>query len=276
MSALPPISSWTRLDLHMHSNLSDGRYSPNAVLERAAKGALDVIALTDHDLPSGLPQGRVTVNGHPLYVLHGAEISGHYQGVEQHLLVYFPGPMPQHFADFCRELAAKRAHRYERAVHNLAIEGLPAPDDAAWQGERSLTRLHLSQALVDAGHAESLHDAFARFTGRSTGNVPNVELSFVDAIKHARAAGGITSWAHPALDNVRKWLPDLAAAGLQGVEVFRPPVGGKTRRELGRLARKQGLVLTGGSDWHGWRHHQLGEFAVLGQQTLAFNKALAA
>jgi len=264
------------MDLHMHSDRSDGRFDVDAVLHKAAAGGLDLIALTDHDLPSQAPAGRVVIGGQPLHVLHGVEVSGVYEGVELHLLVYFPGAMPEGFRVFCQDLARRRADRYETARERLGLEGLPAADAAAHAGERSLTRLHLSRSIVDSGHARNLADAFKRFTGDQHGNVPNVELAFVEAIRVARSHGGLTSWAHPPLEQAKAWTRPLAQAGLQGLEGLRPGLGKKTRRTYSKLARKHGLVLTGGSDFHGWSPQRLGDFAVQSQQTQAFQKALFA
>lgn len=270
----PTLQPWSRLDLHMHSDRSDGRWSVDEVLRRAAGGGLDVIAITDHDLPAQAPAGRICIGGQPLHVIHGAEISGVHEGVELHLLVYFPGEMPEAFRAFCTELAAKRAHRYEQARENLGVD-LPAADDAAQRGERALTRLHLSRALVEHGHAKNLSDAFMRFTGDRHGNVPHVELSFIDAIGIAKSHGALTSWAHPNLEHARQWTRGFARCGLDALEGLRPGLGKKTRRTLAKLARENGLVLTGGSDFHGWSPQALGDFAVQGQQATGFTRLLA-
>lgn len=260
----------------MHSDRSDGRYAPEQVLKLAGQARLDVIALTDHDLPAQLPVGPQQVDGHRVHVLHAVEVSGWHGDQELHLLVYFPGEMPQDFRLFCTELAKHRADRYTRALENLALEGVEPPDQASKDGERAITRLHLAQALVDAGHAESLRDAFGKHVGNHTAKVPHVTLSMAQAIARAREAGGLTSWAHPSLDQARAYLPGLVELGVQGVEVFRPRVGSKTRRELGRFSRKHKIVSTGGSDWHGWYRHELGEYAVQAQQLGDFFEALKA
>jgi len=272
---LPTIRPWTRLDLHMHSNLSDGAHDPQELLRLAARGGLDIIALTDHDLPSALPAGRVVVRGHPLWVLHGVEVSGHHQGVELHLLVYFPGEMPEDFKAFCRAQAQARADRYDQALERLGLEDVPEADSAARAGERSLTRLHLSQALVKAGHTQTVREGFDRFLGAGHGKVPTITLSFEDAVAAALAAGGILSWAHPSLEQCRAWSGVIAKMGVHGMEAYRPSTGKEHGRKIRSLARKNGMLLTGGSDWHGLRH-QLGDFALQGQQVESFTAALRA
>lgn len=268
------VKPWTRLDLHMHSNRSDGTKDPDEVLRLAAKGGLDVISLTDHDLPCALPHGPVVVNGHPLWVLHGAEISGHYQGVELHLLVYFRDAMPESFRAFCRGLAQARAERYEQALENIDLD-LPPVDAAARAGERSLTRLHLAKDLVEAGHATTIQDAFTKHLGSQHGKVPTVTLSLEDAVKAGLEAGGILSWAHPSIEQVKTWSRDIAQMGVHGMEAYRPGISKEHRRKVRSLARKNGMLVTGGSDWHGIRK-RLGDFHVQGQQAVDFTTALSA
>jgi predicted metal-dependent phosphoesterase TrpH len=106
--------------------------------------------------------------------------------------------------------------------------------------------------------------------------VPPIELPFVEAIRAATAAGGLTSWAHPSLDDAQKHVKAFVAAGLRGLEGVRPSLDRRTRNGLKNLAEKHGLLLTGGSDWHGWDGGELGTFAVTGERARAFARALYA
>lgn len=265
-----------RIDLHMHTNLSDGRYPPDEVLRRCALAKLDLVAITDHDLPPAWPRGWTEVDGHRLYLLHAAEVSGVYEGTEQHLLVYFPGEMPEGFRELCRTQAQLRAERYEIARGRLNLDGVPPADPAARAGERALTRLHLAQAVAAAGHTKSTREAMDRYLAEGRDLVPNVTLDWFEAIRIARAHGGLCSWAHPSIDRAKQWTRTFAAAGLQGLEALRPGTGGAYRSQMRQLARKSNLFLTGGSDFHGWSPGVLGEFAIDAQQADGFLRALAA
>jgi predicted metal-dependent phosphoesterase TrpH len=249
-----------RFDLHLHSARSDGRCAPDEVVERCASGGLDVIALTDHDLALGLEPGPREVGGRVVHLIAGAEVSGVHQGREYHLLVYFPGEVPEGFRSFCTQRASSRAVRYDSALENLGLSGLDGPGEEARAGELALTRHHLARALVQAGHARDLRDAFARFA--NDGHVPLVDLPFVDAIRLVRQHGGVTSWAHPPVQALEDHLPTFVAAGLQGVEGFRPCLNARERRRILQLAKRHGLFLTGGSDWHGWHDGNPGLFSV--------------
>jgi predicted metal-dependent phosphoesterase TrpH len=258
----------------MHSTRSDGACSPEQVLEFCAAGGLDVISLTDHDLSTELAPGRHTLGKRDITVIAGAEMSGVLDGEEHHLLVYFPGCIPDSFRAFCIERVQERANRYESAVGSIGLPGLPEPCDRAREGERALTRHHLARALVDAGHAADVRDAFKRFAAHSHGHVPTVTLPFVDAIRLAREAGGVTSWAHPRFNALEAHLPKLVEAGLQGLEGIRPGMNSAERRKVRKMAQRHGLFLTGGSDWHGWRDERLGLFSVSRPELAGFLAAL--
>jgi predicted metal-dependent phosphoesterase TrpH len=257
-----------RIDLHMHTDRSDGRFPPEDVLARALAGKLDAIAVADHDLPNALRPGMHEGAKHQLRVIAAAEVSGSHLGREFHLLVYFPGEMPADFQEFLRGRARVRANRYDRAVEKLGFANLPVADAAAHAGERSLTRHHLFHALRAGGHVRDMREGFALLGG--SGVVPLIELPFVDAIRIARAAGGLTSWAHPSLVDAQAYTPTFVAAGLQGLEGVRPNADRRTRNGLKALAERHDLLLTGGSDWHGWHETQLGMFAVTGERARDF------
>lgn len=254
-----------RLDLHMHSDRSDGRLSPRRVLEKCAQSGLDVISLTDHDLPPVLAAGKHSIAGRTIRVLHGVELSTMHENTEQHLLVYFRDEIPADFAAFCRELVIARADRYDTARQRINLPDIPPADEAARRGERSLTRTHLSQALVKAGYARTMDEAFERWTGERAGLVPPVPVSFLDALARAKAAGGVTSWAHPSLRRAEEWVATFAEAGLDALEVYRPSHGRAKREALTKLAWRHGLHLTGGSDYHGWTPGELGAFSMPGR-----------
>jgi 3',5'-nucleoside bisphosphate phosphatase len=266
-----------RLDLHLHTTRSDGRHEPDVVLERCARGGLDVVALTDHDLATSVSPGVHRIGERDLLVIAGAEISGMLGGREHHLLVYFPGEVPEGFRSFCAAQCQERAVRYVRALDALGITDVAPPGPAAERGERSVTRHHLARGMVSAGHVTNVREAFARFLGDAHPYVPPLSTSFVQAIHVARSFGGITSWAHPPVAQLEPMVPELAAAGLHGLEAFRPAATSGDRKKVRSAAQRHGLVLTGGSDWHGWGDEgDLGLFRVLSNEIRPFLDLLLA
>lgn len=263
-----------RFDLHLHTELSDGRYPVDETLERCAAAGLEVVALTDHDLATTADPGPQMVGGRRLHVIHGAEVSGVHEGREYHLLVYFPGEAPTGFRAFCEEQMKLRAARYDAAVEAIGLPGIAPPPEGAHEGQRAVTRHHLARAVVEAGHAPTLQQAFRDHA--HDGNVPRMDTPFLECIRVARAHGGVASWAHPPVRAVEKFLPDFVAAGLQGLEGLRPGLTRSDRLAYKRAAKKHGLLLTGGSDWHGWPGLDLGLFHVRPHEVCAFTDALAA
>lgn len=265
-----------RFDLHLHTTRSDGAFPLDEVLERCVAARLDAVAITDHDLVGDLDTEMRRIDGKELMLIAGAEVTGQHEGQEFHLLVYFPGPVQQGFRDFCTSQIKGRAARYETALSNLGMVG-EGPDDAAWRGERAVTRFHLAQALVRDGRADNIGDAFSRYLRAEHGKVPQLDLPFVDAIRIARGFGGVTSWAHPPLDAFTRYIETFAAAGLQGVEALRPGLNRTARRTYKKACQRLGLFATGGSDWHGWaRPQDLGLHSVRKHELKDFLEALAA
>lgn len=267
------------IDLHLHSTRSDGTLSPEDLLRGCARVGLELVAITDHDLTHDVPHGEHDFDGHALRLVAGAEISGVHAGRELHLLVYFPGAVPAAFRAFCQAQCRERADRYQQAVTRLDGQldlTLAGPDDAATQGERALTRLHLAQAMAAAGAVRHWRDAFARYLGDQHDIVPPLSLAFTDAIRIARAHGGLTSWAHPSRLQLTTHLEAFVAAGLQGVEGVRPFLSSNDRKMVRTAARKHQLYVTGGSDWHGDRDGALGTFQATAGEVDDFLRALAA
>lgn len=263
----PALFECARCDLHVHTNRSDGRYPFDEVLRRAAARALDVLAVTDHDAPPDA-WGPQTVDGHPVHLVAGAEVSVRLGDTEQHILVYFPGAVPDGFRALCAAQRELRARRWDDARAKLQLDAPPAAEARA--GDRSLTRFHLAQAMVAAGRAPTIGQAFRQVLGDDRRVVDNPFPAADALIGAARALGGLPVWAHPGRRETDRWLDGLAAAGLVGVEAFRPANNAADRKYLRKRAQALGLVLTGGSDWHGWHEPPLGTFAVTGERARAF------
>ena len=263
-----------RLDLHVHSTASDGAWSP-AKLVQAAVGRLDVIALTDHDTLAGFEPASSACAGLPLDVLPAIELSSAHRGREIHVLGYLVDPAAPALRVHEARAVSARERRMEAMVGRLKARGVAvdmgAVVDAAGPA-RGLGRPHLARALVEAGYAAGVPDAFDRWIGnRQPAYVPVELLDPAGAVRVVRAAGGIAVWAHPPGELVSELLPGLVQAGLRGVEVYRPRARADQVARLEATAHTSGLVVTGGSDWHGpGAGTFLGEFYVTGEELAAF------
>jgi predicted metal-dependent phosphoesterase TrpH len=267
-----------RLDLHIHSTASDGAWAPAAVA-RAAAGRLDVIALTDHDTLAGVEPARAAAAGLPLQVIPAVELSSTHEGREVHVLGYFVDPTAPALREHERRAIGARELRMEQILTRLRGQGvhveMSAVIDAAGPERTTLGRPHLARALVRAGHASSIPDAFDRWIGDAQpAYVPVALVDPAGAVEVIRAAGGLAVWAHPATDMMDALLPPLVRAGLRGLEVYRPRAGQDLIGRLERAARTAGLFVTGGSDWHTPEAgSQLGDFHVTADELGPFLEA---
>lgn len=265
-----------RIDLHAHSNASDGTDSPAELVAAAVAAGLDVVALTDHDTVAGHAAAAAAVHaladGTRLTVVPGAELSCVVGGVSMHLLAYLFDPEEPEFAGE-RELVRTDRFRRGRAIVERCRE-LGA--DIDWEqvqriaGDGSVGRPHIASALVEAGVVATVSDAF---TGQWLANggradVRKHETDPVRAVRLVRAAGGVPVFAHPGAVKRGRTVPDqviadLAAAGLAGLEVDHTDHDEETRQRLRGLAGELGLLVTGSSDYHGSRKTvRLGEYTT--------------
>lgn len=253
-----------RIDLHAHSAASDGSDPPAALVAAAVAAGLDVVALTDHDTTAGWAEARAAAPA-GLRVVPGAEVSctaADPRGtpVTVHLLAYgFDPAAPALVAEQLR-LRVERRGRLRQMVARMAADGLPVDEAAVFAGldeDVPAGRPHLARALVRAGVVGSVTEAFDRYL-RDGGpyHVRRADTPVRDAVRLIAEAGGVTVLAHALANRGGAVLsPDaiaeLAAVGLSGLEVDHPEHDLKARARLRSLAADLGLVVTGGSDYHG-------------------------
>ena len=259
-----------RIDLHLHSNASDGSLAPADLVRAAARVGLSVIALADHDTTAGVP-AAIDAAGDAVRVIPALEVSTSDMGSELHILGYFVDPMHAALLEYTRSAAVRREERVHAMLDRLDALGMRLEMDdvlaEAAQGTRMLGRPHVARALVRRGYVGSLTEAFDRYLGDGQpAFVPMDLISPAHAIELIHLAGGLAVWAHPPVDGVEGEARRLAALGLDGIECFRPRVAPEDARRLRALAASLGLVASGGSDWHGDWSGPLGGFHVAREQ----------
>lgn len=266
-----------KLDLHMHTTFSDGTRPPEEVVELAIAGGLDVISITDHDNSLGVASAQRAAEGR-IRVIPGIEMSSRWSGESIHILGYFVDPAAAALTAHYRSLLESRHTRMSRIVERLAEQGvrvgLEHVGEERASGRVPYTRPHLARAMVREGYATSVTDAFDRYIGSDCPAYVLVESPTPEEVVGSiRAAGGVAVWAHPAVRHMTELLPRLVAAGLQGVEVFRPWPR-RVREAVAAHTRRAGLFATGGSDWHGRAGDgELGDFFVPGEDVREFLEA---
>jgi 3',5'-nucleoside bisphosphate phosphatase len=248
-----------RADLHSHSSVSDGTEPPAAVIGRAARAGLDVLALTDHDTVAG---HREAIRGLPtgMTLLPGAELSCRLEGHSVHLLAYLFDADNDALAGELAEIRESRLFRAKAMVDKLARLDVPVTWEQVSEvaGGGVVGRPHIARAMIDAGVVGSIEEAFTSdwLGPGGPAYVSRYALDPARAIRLVRSAGGVTVLAHPR-GRGRGWrlpdavIADLSRAGLTGIEVNHPQHDEGERGRLGELARTLGLIASGGSDDHG-------------------------
>jgi predicted metal-dependent phosphoesterase TrpH len=244
------------IDLHIHSNRSDSPLSPQEVVRIASEGGLRAIAVTDHDSVAGVKEAMEEGKRCGVEVISGVELSVSDGVSDIHILGYF---VDYENEAFQRELEVFRLARLERVKKILAklkelevdIE-LDSVLKIADNG--SIGRPHVAEALLDSGYVDTFEEAFRRYIGhRSPAYVPKMLLTFEDAFKLITGAGGLSVMAHPGTVQRDDLIPEFVGLGMHGIEVWHPKHNRSTVKYYMELAKRYGLVVTGGSDSHGSR-----------------------
>ena len=259
-----------RIDLHTHSNASDGTQPPAEVVTSAAEAGLDVVALTDHDTSEGWAEAVAAGGRLGVRVVPGVEISCLRGGVSVHLLSYRHDPTDEPLGRMLAESRTSRAGRARRMVERLAPDtGLRWEDVLEHvHGTATIGRPHIADALVSLGIVADRDEAFATLlSGRSRYFVPQSAPDPVEAVRRVRAAGGVPVIAHPAASKRGSCIGDtdieaMVEAGLVGLEVDHRDHSDAERAHLRDVARSLDLLVTGSSDYHG-----TGKRNLLGENT---------
>lgn len=251
------------IDLHLHTTASDGRCTPTELVERAAQAALTVLAVTDHDTTAAIDEVQELAAGRGIEAISGIEITALDDGRDLHVLGYFLDPRNEALDRF---LAAQRAARLARAEAigaRLAALGMPVDlgplfARAAADSRRSIGRPLVARAMVEAGYVADTQEAFDRWLGAGcpafvprSGAPPDVVVAII------HDAGGLASLAHPGKLRREPSVAPLAEAGLDAIEVFHPDHDAALVDRYLAVAREFGLLVTGGSDFHGDPAHGL-------------------
>ncbi|HLV05263.1 PHP domain-containing protein [uncultured Georgenia sp.] len=256
------------IDLHAHSDRSDGTESPAQVMVAAREAGLDVVALTDHDTWDGWEEAAAAVGRTGVALVRGAEISTSAGGISVHLLSYLHDPDARGLGAAVRRARDSRLGRARRMVQRIARDF-----DLTWEEVEArlepggtVGRPHIADALVARGYVTDRTTAFAEIlSSRGPYYVPYDAPDVVAAVELVRRAGGVPVMAHPRAASRGRVVQDevieeLAAAGLAGLEVDHRDHDEGARAQLRDLARSLGLFVTGSSDYHGaGKPNRLGE-----------------
>lgn len=246
-----------KADLHMHSTASDGVHAPQEVMRLAAEAGYTHVALTDHDSMAGMPAAREAALRLGIRLIPGVELSCGAQK-EIHILGYGCDPEDAALRAFCARRVAQREARAEAMVERLCALGKPIEMRRVRElAHGAIARPHVARALLEAGHVASVSDAFERYLrpGKPA-YVPKEDVKVAEAVRLIAQAGGVAVLAHPmelkmGETQLESLVGEWKEQGLAGLEAYHPSAQGNHAAALARMARREGLLVTGGSDFHG-------------------------
>lgn len=244
-----------RVDLHIHTNASDGLLAPGEVVRLALEQGLAAIAITDHDTIAGIAEAQAAALGTDLEVVPGVELSSEGEWGDFHILGLYVDVQNVALQKRLEALRAGRVARAKQILERLAALGMPLEWEhvASLAGDAGIGRLHIARALVERGYIADVSEAFQRYLRwGGPAYVPRVRFSPAEAIWLIRKAGGVAILAHPIASGVADYIPMLVSLGLQGVEVYYPEHSPKDVATLLEIAHRYRLLVTGGSDFHGF------------------------
>jgi predicted metal-dependent phosphoesterase TrpH len=249
------------IDLHLHTTASDGRCSPDELVDRAAAAGVTIMAVTDHDTTAGIGPTRQAARRRHIHVVSGIEITAVDEGHDVHMLGYFVDEAHAPLAAFLSRQRTTRIARVEQIAERLAALGMPIDAEpliarAREDGGRQVGRPHIAHAMIDAGYVADTREAFDRWlaSGRPA-FVPREGASPQDVIALVHDAGGKVSLAHPGQTQVDGRIEHYARAGLDALELYHPDHDADSVGRYRDIAARLHLLVTGGSDFHGDASH---------------------
>ncbi len=248
-----------RLDLHLHSTHSDGSQPPAEIIAMAHKADVRALAITDHDILTGLPDAVEAARPLGIDVIPGVEISSRFDDDELHILGYYFDPADPTLLARLETLRESRHRRNPLIVERLRDLGVSLTYDEVRElaGTDAVGRPHIARLLMEKGHVKTAKEAFDRYLARGKAAYVARELPEpTEAIRWIRDAGGVAVLAHPLWvkrtgEALRKLCEKLKEAGLGGIEVLYSTHTPQQTSDFLNLARHLDLLVTGGSDYHG-------------------------
>jgi predicted metal-dependent phosphoesterase TrpH len=244
------------IDLHSHTNESDGTCSPAQLIEEAVHRGVDVLGITDHDTFAGYDEALPLAHAAGVELICGIELSTKLHGHSVHLLGYFlAADGLAGFREWVLDMQASRRERNVRLAARLREIGFDITLEEAEARGRGMTgRPHFARIMVEKGYVANIRQAFDDYLDESAkGYVYRLEPEFAEGVEKIRQAGGIASLAHPVRvkGDVPVLLPELCAAGLNAIEAYHSDHGASETELYLAMAKEYGLLVTGGSDFHG-------------------------
>jgi 3',5'-nucleoside bisphosphate phosphatase len=244
-----------KIDLHLHTTYSDGIFSPEELLEMACKHDYDVISITDHDTLDGYREAKRILEKFPVKIIPGIEISSIYQHRDVHLLAYDIDVEHEELDKLLTDIQKSRLIRAKKIIDKLKTMGIFVDFERvrSLSGKHDLiARPHIARVLVENGNCRSTKEAFDNYLGNaSPAYVLKQTPSVQEIIDVIHRAGGVVVLAHPHTLFDDSFIDDFVMMGLDGLEAFYAKYDKIMVDYYDEIAQKNGLLRTGGSDFHG-------------------------
>ena len=265
----------SQVDLHVHSTVSDGKYSPKDIIEKAAALGLKVISLTDHDSVDGIVPANAAAEIYPdLRLIPGVEISTDTSDGEVHILGYFIDYNSNTLKAALERFRNSRIGRAKGMITRLADLGITIDWERVLElaGEGSIGRPHIARAMQEKGYISSFEEAFDKYIGYGKpAYVERDKMTPSEAVELVLKSEGLPVLAHPfTTGNAEKTAGELKQAGLAGIEAYYKDNTPEQTAMMLEMAERYGLLATGGSDFHGIEH---GNDAMLGSVDIPLEAA---
>jgi len=241
-------------DLHLHTNFSDGTYTPEELAGHGRRLGFRALALTDHDTVEGCARMAAACEREGIDFIPGVELTAELDGNELHLLGYFIDTTDAKLLGEIAKFQEVRQSRIREMVERIQERGVPLREEDVFAiaNCRSPGRPHVARALVQTGLCKNLDEAFQRFLKKGKPAwVPKFKMSALQAIDLIHNAGGLAVMAHPGLNNCDALIPALADCALDGLECYHTKHPWPMAEHYVSMAEQQNLLVTCGSDCHG-------------------------
>jgi predicted metal-dependent phosphoesterase TrpH len=269
------------IDLHTHTTVSDGRCSPAELVDRAGRAGISVLSVTDHDTTAGCREAADACARAGIEFVPGIEITAVLDLADVHILGYFIRTDAPGLQAFLTQQRANRIDRVRQIAQRLRELGMPLNPDAIVpppddEVGTAVGRPAIADALIAAGHVTTRSEAFERWLGRGRpAFVPRVGAPPAEVIVQIHGAGGIASLAHPGLVGQDAWIPGFVADGLDSIEAYHSKHDRVMTTHYLSLAERFGLVVSGGSDYHGDDGHGAQYLGTIALPPAAFDRLRA-
>jgi len=247
------------VDLHTHTTESDGSFTPEELIAEAKRVGLSAIAITDHDSISGIKKATLLADELGIELIPGVELSTDYNGKEVHVVGLYVNDEDEYFLTKIKEFKENRDSRNAIMVENLQKEGfaITMEELTAENPDCVITRANIARFLYEHGMIPTIQTAFEKYIGDNCKCYVNrFKITPMDGVRLIKKAGGTAILAHPLLyhmsdSTLQKMVDEMKEAGLDGIEAIYCTYTPAEERQMKQFAKENGLLISGGSDFHG-------------------------